>query len=123
LDDRALELREHAEHLEERLAGRRAGVDALAIEAQVNPGAVQLAKKADKVLQATAEPVDAPGRDDVELAPRDRPVQAIESRPLVAPIRAAHSLVAKLSHDAPAAPLQSQPPSRAAGSRPSARRC
>jgi hypothetical protein len=76
LDDRALELREHAEHLEERLAGR--GIDALAIEVQVNPGAVQLAKKADKVLQATAEPVDAPGRDDVELAPRDRPVQAIE---------------------------------------------
>jgi hypothetical protein len=46
LDDRALELREHAEHLEERLAGRRAGIDALAIEVQVNPGAVQLAAKA-----------------------------------------------------------------------------
>src|SRR5439155_22233535 len=58
-----------------------------------------------QLLQATAEPVDAPGRDDVELAPRDRPVQAIESRLLVAPIRTAHFLVAKLSHDAPVAPL------------------
>jgi hypothetical protein len=32
LDDRALELGEHAQHLEKRLAGGRAGVDALAIK-------------------------------------------------------------------------------------------
>src|SRR5437867_4548508 len=50
LDDRAFGLREHAEHLQERLAGRRACIDALSIEVQVNARAVKLAEERDEVL-------------------------------------------------------------------------
>src|SRR6202035_2600537 len=56
LNDAALELREHAQHLEQRLAGRGARVDALAIEVEIYSGAFQLAQEAHEVLQAAAAP-------------------------------------------------------------------
>jgi hypothetical protein len=53
----ALELGEHAEHLKERAACGRAGIDALTLEVQVDPSAVEL----------TQEPheIDGPGGDHV----------------------------------------------------------
>jgi hypothetical protein len=40
----------NTQHLEQRLAGRGARVDALAIEVQVDPGVLQLAKKGHEVF-------------------------------------------------------------------------
>jgi hypothetical protein len=44
------QLRYEALLLEQRFAGRRAGIDTLAIEVKVNPGCVNLAENADKIL-------------------------------------------------------------------------
>jgi hypothetical protein len=49
-DHRALEFREHPEHLKHRLAGRRAGIEPLPVEIQIHPSAVNLAKEADEIL-------------------------------------------------------------------------
>jgi len=57
LDNAALELGEHPEHLKQSLACRWAGIDTLAIKVQVNSGAVYLAEKADEILQRAAQPI------------------------------------------------------------------
>ena len=57
LDNAALELGEHPEHLKQRLSCRCAGIDPLPIKVQVNPGAVYLAEKADEILQRAAQPI------------------------------------------------------------------
>jgi hypothetical protein len=44
--------------LEQRLAGWRACVNALPIEVQINPGAVELAEEGNEILQAAAETID-----------------------------------------------------------------
>ena len=86
LDHRTLKLREHAQHLEQRLSGRRARIDSLPIEVQANACAVQLAQERDEILKAAAEPVDAPCRDDIKLVPQNGMAQATSpgrlSRPL-----------------------------------------
>jgi hypothetical protein len=51
LNDRALELGEHPEHLEQRASGRGGCVNHLLLEIQIAPGGVEFAQKADEVLQ------------------------------------------------------------------------
>jgi hypothetical protein len=109
--------------LEKRVAGWRARIDALAIEVQVNPGAVQLAKEPEEILKAAAESIDAPRRDHVKFVPGDRLVQAIKAGPLVAPVGTAHALIGELGHDTPAAAVNRSLQVRAAGSRRSVRPC
>ena len=77
VDQRPLEFGEHAQHLEKRLTRGRACVYALPIEVQINPGAVELAEKGNEILQAAAETIDAPSRDDIELMPGYRLVQLV----------------------------------------------
>ena len=67
----ALELGEDAQHAEHRAPRRRRGVEALLVEVQVDALGVQLAEEADEVLEAAAQPVDRPCRDEVDVAPRD----------------------------------------------------
>ena len=105
LDDAELKLRGYALYLERRLPGRRARIDTLPIEVQVNACAVQLVQERDEILKAAAEAVDAPCRDDIKLVPHNGTAQAIEPRPLVTPIGVAHAVVAELGYHPPAAPL------------------
>jgi hypothetical protein len=50
-DHLPLKFSEHAEHAEERLTCRRGGVDALLVEVQIDPYAVQFLKESDEVEQ------------------------------------------------------------------------
>jgi hypothetical protein len=58
----------------------------LAIEVKVNPGCVNLAEYADKILQSVAEPVNRPRGDDIKLVAHDRLVQWSKSRRLSPPL-------------------------------------
>src|ERR1700722_4110055 len=51
LDHRTLELREHAQHLEHRLAACRGRVETLLQKEQIHLGAMQLLLRADKIRQ------------------------------------------------------------------------
>jgi hypothetical protein len=83
-DHRALELGEHAHHLEHRLAGRGAGVEALLMQVQIDALGMQLGEEPDKLLQRPAEAIDRPCRHLVELTPRQRrSYPGRLSRPLV----------------------------------------
>ena len=53
-----LELGKHAHHLKHRLSSRRRRVEALLMQEQVDTEGMQLGQKADKVLQAAAQPID-----------------------------------------------------------------
>ena len=55
LGDAALELGEHAHHLEQRLAAGRRGVHALLMEVQVDLEGMQLGQERDQVLQRPAK--------------------------------------------------------------------
>ncbi len=59
LDDAALELGEHAHHLEQRLAAGRRGVHALLMEVQVDLEGMQLSQERDQVLQRPASTSEA----------------------------------------------------------------
>src|SRR5262245_11844045 len=66
---------------------------------------MQFAKERDEILQASAEPIDGPGSDDIKLASHHRFVEPIKPRPLVAPLGAADPGIDKLGDDVPPAPL------------------
>jgi hypothetical protein len=52
LDDHgALEFAEHAEHLEHRLTGWRAGIDPLLMEVEIDAFGMQFAEERDQLLQ------------------------------------------------------------------------
>ena len=57
LNDRALELRKHAQHLKECPSRRGGCVNRLLFKIQVAPGRVEFAKKADQILQRSAKPI------------------------------------------------------------------
>jgi hypothetical protein len=77
----------------------------LAIEVQINAGALELAEEGDEVLQAAAEPVNRPSRDYVELSAHDRFVQSVKPWPVAAPLGAGYSSVNILGRYAPASPI------------------
>ena len=93
LDHRPFELGKDAHHAEQRLAGRRGGVDALLVKVQVDLGGVDLAQEPDQVLQAAPKPIDAPGHDDIELPPVGIAVQPIERGALLSALGAADAVI------------------------------
>jgi hypothetical protein len=78
LNHRALTFGEHAKHLEHRLAAGRGRVEPLLMQEEVDPERVQLGKKADQVLQATAKPVHRPRHHEVEFALRRVSAKPVE---------------------------------------------
>jgi hypothetical protein len=81
---RALELGEDAHHLEHRLAGRGAGVEALLVQVQIDALGMQLGEEPDQLLQRPAEAIDRPCSHLVELAPGDAAAETVISPPLSA---------------------------------------
>jgi hypothetical protein len=77
------ELSERASDLKNQLAHRRRGVDRLLIEVQIDAARFERLDRAQEVKQRTAEAVDCPGHDDVELAPLGILEHLIEPRPLI----------------------------------------
>src|SRR5271163_2661304 len=57
LDDRALEFREHTEHLKQRSTSRRGRIHGLLFKIEVDTGSVQLAEKAYEVLQRSPKTI------------------------------------------------------------------
>jgi hypothetical protein len=101
LNDRALELGEHTQHLKQRAARRRSRVDRLPIQIQIATGTIQLTQEAHKILQRATEPVYGPCRDYIDPATGGRLEQPIEPSALVTPFGAADSVVDKFLNDPP----------------------
>ena len=57
LDNRALKLREDAEHAEHRFSRRRAGIERLSVQIQITPGSLHFIERVQQVLQASTQPV------------------------------------------------------------------
>ena len=73
LNDRALELGEDTEHLEEeRPSGGGGCVNRLLFKVEVASSGVKFAKKANEILQRSAKPVYRPRCNDIDLATHDR---------------------------------------------------
>jgi hypothetical protein len=66
-------------------------------------------RRADKILKATAEPIDAPSHDDVEFTPGCSFVESIESWPLILGLGAGNPVVLVDLHNLPAGPLGDVP--------------
>ena len=54
---------------------------------------MQFGQQADQVLQASAQPINAPSHYHVEFAARCRFAERIEGRPAIAALRAANAVV------------------------------
>src|SRR5579883_25076 len=103
-DDGALELGENAHHLEHRFPRRRAGIEPLLMQVQIDALGVQLAEEADEILQRAAEAIDGPGGDQVDFPTRDRLTQLSEAGPLLLPLRAADPAVGERRDHLPSMP-------------------
>jgi hypothetical protein len=104
LNDRALELCKYAEHLEERRPGGGGCVNRLLFEIEVAPNSVELAEKADEILQRSTNPVYRPRRYDIDLATHYLVQKPIELRPFVAAFGAANAFIGKFVSDDPSLP-------------------
>src|SRR5262245_2843423 len=93
LNHGALNFREHATHLEQRLTGRRSGIDALLMQVQVYALRLNLSEEFHKVLQRTAEAIDGPCGYNVYLAARSGLKHLVKLRALVAALCAANGVV------------------------------
>src|SRR5262249_51227912 len=71
----------------------RHGVEALLMQKQIDLQRMQFGKKADQVLKAAAEPIDAPGHDQIELPLGGVATQVIEFRAAVPALSAAYAMV------------------------------
>jgi hypothetical protein len=76
----------------------------LLFEIEVAPGGVEFTKKADQILQRSAEPVDRPCGNDVNLATHDFFQKPIELRPLITAFGAADAFVREFVGDDPSLP-------------------
>src|SRR5262252_2478385 len=63
------------------------------MQKQIDLQGMQFGKKADQVLEAAAEPIDAPGHDQIELPLGGVATQAIEFRSAVPALSAAYAMV------------------------------
>src|SRR5215831_13103034 len=63
------------------------------MEIQLDPERMQLREEADEILQTAAEPIDAPGHDDIELATGSVAVEAVKGGPAVAALRPGDTVV------------------------------
>jgi hypothetical protein len=102
LDDRSLELSEHTEHLKQGAAGRSCGIDALYMQIEIDTAGVNFAEERHEVLKRTAQPVNGPGEEHIELAARGVLEQAVELGTFVAAFGPAHAVVDILVDDLPA---------------------
>jgi len=102
LDDRALELGEHPEHLEQGASGWCRRVNRLVLKIEIAPDRAQFGEKADEVLQRAPKPIDRPCRDNVNLAGRCRFQKPIEAGALFSTLGAADPLILELLDDPPA---------------------
>ena len=93
LNHGTLKLGKDTHHLKHGLAGGCRRVEALLVQEQVNAERVQFRQEADQVLQASAQPINAPSHYHVELAARSRFAERIEGRPAIAALRAANAVV------------------------------
>src|ERR1700730_11376785 len=101
LNDRALEICKYAEHLKECPSSRGGCINRLLFEIEVAPTGVELAKKADEILQRSAKTVYRPRRNDIDLAADDLFQKPIELRPFVAAFGAAYAFIGKFVGDDP----------------------
>ena len=99
-----LELCKNAEHLKQRASGRGGCVDRLLFEIEVAPSGVEFAKKANEILQRSAEPVDRPRGNEVDLAAHDLFQKPIELRSLVAAFGTADAFIREFVGDDPPLP-------------------
>jgi hypothetical protein len=104
-DHAALELGEHAEHLKHRPPSRRAGVEALLVQIEVDLLGVQFAEEAKQIDQAAAKSIHCPGCDHVDLTARDSTEQRLHCWALLARQAAADAVVVEDLDDDPAVPL------------------
>src|SRR5215510_768577 len=63
------------------------------MQKQIDLQGMQFGKKTDQVLKAAAEPIDAPGHDEIELPLGGVATQAIEFRAAVPALSAAYAMV------------------------------
>jgi hypothetical protein len=103
LNDRALELGEDTEHLEERPSGGGGCVNRLFFKVEVASSGVKFAKN-DEILQRSAKPVYRPRCNDIDLATHDRLQKPIELRPFVAAFGAADAFAGEFVGDGPSLP-------------------
>jgi hypothetical protein len=75
------------------------------MQIQIDVLGVQLAKEGDKILKRPAEPIHAPGRDQIELAVSDAATYLIVAGPLVTALCAADPGVGENRDHIPAMPL------------------
>src|SRR6266498_4965483 len=92
-----------------RLAAGRRGIDALLMEVEVDLQGMQLGQERDQVLQRTANSINRPRHDDVELAPGRALAQGVESGPPISTLGAADALVAIDVDDLAAHPVGDLP--------------
>jgi hypothetical protein len=102
LDDRALKLSEHPEHLKQGPPGRCCGINALHMQIEIDAVCLDLPKEGYKVLQRTAQPVNRPGGQHVVAAARGVFEQPIELGAFITAFGAAHAVVDILVDDLPA---------------------
>ena len=121
MDDLALEFGEDPEHLEQGAPGRCGRVNGLPLKIEIAADRAEFCEKANEVLQATAEPINRPGRDNIDLAGGCRFKQPVEAGALFSTLGAADPLILELLDDPPASRLARRRPAPCAASRWSAR--
>ena len=78
-----LELREHTEHLEHGTAGGGGRVEPLLMQKQVDALVMETLQDTQQIREGTAEPIDGPCGDHIELLGVNRLQQGVKPRPLV----------------------------------------
>jgi hypothetical protein len=101
-DHAALELGEHAEHLKHRPPSRRAGVQALLVQIEVDLLGVQFAEEAEQIDQAAAKSIHRPGCDHVDLTACDSAEQCRHGGAILARHAAADAVVIEHGDHTPA---------------------
>ena len=101
-EDRPLKLREHGQHAEHCPACRGRGVETLRVEIQIHLPVIDLAKEAYEMLERSAQTIDGPAGDKVDLSPGDHLHETIISGTLIPTLRSRDSFVGQLGNDGPA---------------------
>jgi len=99
-DDVFLELGDGADDLEDELAGRGRGVEAVVVRDEVDPEGPELVQGDDQILERTAEAVEFPDQEDLELYLAGGREHGLEGRAFG--VAAGRVLVDELFEDGPA---------------------
>jgi hypothetical protein len=93
LDHRSLEFSEHSHHLEHRLSSWRGGVETLLVKVQIDFERVNLREELYKILQRSAEAIDAPCHNCIELALSSVMTEPIELWTFIPALCAAYPMI------------------------------